>query len=114
MITWTMYAEAYACRYGARPPRNAKGMGQCRQLCERVGAEVAPRLAAWYVARADGYYARSMHPLGLLLRDAEQLVVQMWATSGASWEQYVHKYFPHLSDAEKEALIRRLHNAGHR
>lgn len=73
---WCAYASAYERRYGARPPSSARTNSMCRQLIQRVGIDIALRLAEWYVD-ARGYYERAMHPLGLLLRDAEVLAAQM-------------------------------------
>lgn len=71
--TWAAYSQAYRLRYGEEPARNAKGFGICSQLVDRLGAEEAPEVAAFYVGHNDSFYVRSLHPLSLLLRDAEKL-----------------------------------------
>jgi hypothetical protein len=62
----------------------------CLQLVKRVGAEDAPRLARWYVERAGGIHMRARHPLSLLLRDCEVLLVELrdWRPAVVrEWEQ---------------------------
>jgi hypothetical protein len=62
----------------------------CLQLVRRVGIEDAPRLARWYVERAGGIHMRARHPLSLLLRDCEVLLVEMrdWRPAVLrDWEQ---------------------------
>lgn len=79
MRVWERYKSAYLERYGTEPIRNAKTNGQISSYVKRVGEEVAPDLAAFYVYHNDAYYVRSRHPPGLLLRDCEGLHTQ-WAT----------------------------------
>lgn len=77
--TWAAYAEAHQARYGAEPVRNAKVNAQLAQLVQRLGAAEAPLVAAFYVGHQRADYVRSMHPVDLLLRDAEGLRTA-WAT----------------------------------
>lgn len=77
--TWAAYCRAYDARYGVEPPRNAKGNTLCCRLVDRVGAEEAPAVAAWFVGHPDALYTRGKHPLDLLVRDAERLHTE-WAT----------------------------------
>jgi hypothetical protein len=78
-LTWRAYRDAYAWRHGAEPKPNAKIMGQLKQLVSRIPAEEAPQVAAFYVKHDDQFYVKAMHPVGLLLRDAEKLRTE-WAT----------------------------------
>lgn len=73
---WCAYAIAYHGRYGAWPVWNATVAGQVSQFISRVGAERAPRVAYHYVAKVqEPFVANQMHPVKLLLSDAEK-----WAT----------------------------------
>ena len=77
--TWDAYAEAYGARYGAAPVRNATVNGQLANLVARLGAEESPGVAAYFVSHQNMLYVRAMHPVSLLLRDAEKLRTE-WAT----------------------------------
>lgn len=77
--TWEAYARAFCDRYGIPPTANAKVYGQVSKFIDRVGAEEAPAIAAWYVGNNKRVYASGMHCTDLLLRDAEALRAQ-WAT----------------------------------
>ena len=72
-LTWNAYAAAYEERYGTAPKRNAKVNGQLAQLVARLGAEEAPRVAAFYVSVNRNLYVSAGHVTDLLLRDAERL-----------------------------------------
>ncbi len=76
--TWNAYATAYRDRYDTDPVRNAKVNSQLGQLVDRLGADDAPRVAAWFVAHNRQDYVRGLHAVDLLLRDAEALRTQ-WA-----------------------------------
>ncbi len=76
--TWNAYSTAYVDRYSAPPVRNAKVNAQIAQLVSRLGAEEAPRVAAFYVGHNGQAYVRATHTVDLLLRDAEGLRTQ-WA-----------------------------------
>jgi hypothetical protein len=77
--TWEAYADAYQGRYGIAPVRNATVNAQLAALVKRLGEGEAPQVAAFYVRHPDQFYGRSMHPVGLLLKDAEKLRTE-WAT----------------------------------
>ena len=75
---WASYALAYSTRYGSEPPRNAKVNAHCKQLIDRVGAEDAPRLAAWYVKNENlPFYVSRGHPMDSLVKDCEGMLVRM-------------------------------------
>lgn len=76
---WDSYSTAYQARYGAEPVRNSRVNGQLAQFVGRIPAEEAPLVAAFYVGHQNGLYVSAMHPVNLLLRDAEKLRTE-WAT----------------------------------
>jgi uncharacterized protein YdaU (DUF1376 family) len=76
---WDAYAMAYFDRYGVAPARNAKANSMLAQLVDRLGAEEAPHVAAFYVGHQRAQYVAGRHPISLLLRDAEGLRTD-WAT----------------------------------
>lgn len=77
---WTAYSEAYALRYGAEPVRNLKVNAQLSQVVQRLGADESPGVARFYVGHQNALYVRAMHPVDLLLRDAEKLRTE-WVTN---------------------------------
>lgn len=72
--TWSAYAAAYTKQYPAagEPVRNAMVNGQISQFVKRLGEE-APRVAEFYLQHHDQFYIRNLHPVGIMLRDAEKL-----------------------------------------
>lgn len=72
-MTWKAYSGEYRRRYGVEPVRNAKSNAQLCQLVDRLGAEEAPRVAAFYVSHNKQIYTSNRHPVSLLLRDAESI-----------------------------------------
>lgn len=70
---WLAYAIAYENRHGTAPLRNAKINAQLAQLLERIPKHEAPQVAAYFVRHNERYYVQKMHPIGLLLADAEKL-----------------------------------------
>lgn len=77
--TWESYRTAYELRYGAVPVRNASVNGILSRLVDRLGADVAPAVAAFYVQHNKPFYVEKRHPVNLLLADAEGLHTQ-WVT----------------------------------
>lgn len=71
--TWAAYAAAYERAYGTPPVRNARVNGQVAQLVARLGAEEAPKVAAWFVGHRNRWYVQAGHSIGALLHDAEKL-----------------------------------------
>ena len=76
---WANYAFAYRRRYSAWPVWNAKAGGQLGQLIDRLGAEAAPQVAAFYVGVNDARLINDCHSLNGLLARAESLHTQ-WLT----------------------------------
>lgn len=77
--TWKAYAKAYRSRYGVEPVRNKSVNAMLCKLVEKLGAEEAPAVAAFYVTHQGQFYVAKMHPVNLLVADAEKLRTE-WAT----------------------------------
>jgi hypothetical protein len=75
---WEAYSTAYLARYGVEPVRNATVNGQLAQVVSRLGEEAA-FVAEFYLSHRNRFYVEKMHPVGLLLQDAEKLRTE-WAT----------------------------------
>ena len=82
---WEAYAAAYRRRYGTDPVRNAMVNGQLANFVKRIGQDESPQVAAFYVGHAGRMYVQAMHPLNLLVRDAEKLRTE-WATGNIQTE----------------------------
>jgi hypothetical protein len=76
---WANYAFAYRKRYQAWPVWNAKVAGQLGQLVNRLGADIAHHVAAYYVSINDARLINDCHSLNNLLAKAEAYHTQ-WAT----------------------------------
>ena len=76
---WANYAFAYRKRYGVWPKWNAKAAGQISQLVDRLGADVAHHVAAFYVGVNDARLVNDCHTLNNLLAKCEAYHTQ-WAT----------------------------------
>jgi hypothetical protein len=77
---WANYAFAYRKRYQAWPVWNAKVAGQVGQLVNRLGADIAHHVAAYYVSINDARLINDCHSLNNLLAKAEAYHTQ-WATN---------------------------------
>lgn len=77
--SWANYAFAYRKRYQAWPVWNAKVAGQLGQLVNRLGADIAHHVAAYYVSINDARLINDCHSLNNLLAKAEAYHTQ-WAT----------------------------------
>jgi len=84
---WEAYASAYRQRYGADPIRNAKVNGQLKRLISHVGLERAIELAANYPFHPDAYYTKRMHPVDLLLADAQKLNTELQTGQVMTWSR---------------------------
>ena len=78
--TWTAYTNAYVTRYGVPPTVNRTTNSQMAQFVDRIGAQDAPHVAAFFVSHNNGYYVQRGHVIGALLSDAEKLRTE-WATN---------------------------------
>ncbi len=71
---WNAYCDAYAARYpGITPPRNGHTDRNLMLFVERIGRQVAPIVAAYYVTLENPEYVAKQHPTALMTRDAELL-----------------------------------------
>ena len=77
---WANYAMAYRKRYSTWPVWNAKVAGQVGQLIDRLGADVAHHVAAYYLTVNDARLINGCHGLGDLLAKAESYHTQ-WTTN---------------------------------
>lgn len=77
--TWEAYAGAYRTRYRVDPVRNRSVSAMLCKVVDKLGGEEAPLVAAFYVTHRSSWYAEKMHPVNLLLQDAEKLRTE-WAT----------------------------------
>ena len=104
IATWDEYRGAYQKRHGDTPVRNQMINGQLAQFVKRLGAQEAPLVAAFYLTHNDQFYVRAMHPVSLMLRDAEKLRTE-WATgqrmTGSKAREIENRQ--HTSDAIHEA-----------
>lgn len=73
---WANYAMCYRNRYGVWPLWNAKVAGQFSNLVDRVGADLAPAVAAHYVRSNNQFYVTKGHAVGPMLNDCESLATQ--------------------------------------
>jgi hypothetical protein len=78
-IIWEAYSFAYRKRYGVEPVSNEKVRSQIKQLCKRLPVTDAPLVAEFFVTHNDAFYVKTMHPVGMLLKDAEKLHTE-WST----------------------------------
>ncbi len=74
---WFSYVSSYVRRWNNKPLRNAMTNGQAKQLVGRVGINDAIKLVDFYCQQNDMFYVKSLHPLGLCLKDAESLYTRM-------------------------------------
>lgn len=87
---WEAYSAAYFLKYGTQPVRNAKVNSQLSHLIDRLGAEEAPQVAAFYVQHNNAFYVRNGHAVGFLLNDAEKLRTE-WATGRMLTQQEAYQ-----------------------
>ena len=73
---WANYAIAYRNRYKTWPVSNQKTSAMLAQLVDRVGAELAPKVAAFYLQMNQQFYLTKLHPVSLLLADCEAIATQ--------------------------------------
>lgn len=77
--TWQAYAAAYRTRYGVEPVRNQTVNSLLCRLVAKLGQDEAPKVAAFYLTHSGQWYVSKMHPVNLLVADAEKLRTE-WAT----------------------------------
>lgn len=72
-LVWRAYAEAFRDRYGVEPLRNSTTNSQIKHFVRRIGEDEAAEVARFYVGYNETFYLKCMHPVGLMLKDAETL-----------------------------------------
>lgn len=77
--TWANYAFAYRKRYGVWPVWNASAGGMIAKLIDQIGADEAPKVAAFYVSINDARLVNDCHGLNILIAKAGAYRTQ-WAT----------------------------------
>ena len=77
---WANYAMAYRKRYDTWPVWNATVGGQLGKLIDRLGADVAHHVAAYFLTIDDSRLINGCHGIGDLLAKAEAYHTQ-WATN---------------------------------
>lgn len=110
---WANYAMAYRKRYDAWPVWNAKVAGQVGQLIDRLGADVAHHVAAYFLTIDDSRLINGCHGIGDLLAKAEAYHTQ-WATNrrmNSTTAQQIERKQANLS-AGLEAAERIMQRAG--
>jgi len=70
---WEAYSHAYWLRYGVEPVRNQKTNAQMTAFIKRIGVNEAPGIAEFYISNNSHYYVQKLHPVGILLQEAEKL-----------------------------------------
>jgi hypothetical protein len=82
------YVAAYRKRWGVAPLINKSANGQLARFVDLVGADAAPKVAAFFLTHEQPLYVNAKHPIPLLLRDASKLHTE-WATNkpdvGGGW-----------------------------
>lgn len=78
-LVWRAYSEAYLDRHGTSPVGNAKTFGMLKNYCKRLPSDECCAVARFYTTHNDRFYTAQMHPVSLLLRDAEKLRTE-WVT----------------------------------
>jgi hypothetical protein len=96
-LVWESYSTAYCERYGREPIRNARVNTQLKNFVNHLPKDAAPNVAAFFVRHNDHYYVKNMHPVWMMLRDAEKLHTE-WATGRQ------------MTSAEAQVLDRRQGN----
>lgn len=106
---WANYAMAYRRRYDAWPIWNARIAGQLSKLVDRVGNDLAPAVAAWYLRTSNQFYVTKGHPVSLMLADCETLAVQCQTgrQSTSTQARQADRTQSNLSAIEKAKALRR-------
>lgn len=110
---WANYAYAYRKRYQAWPVWNAKVAGQLGNLVNRLGADVAHSVAAFYVSINDARLIGDCHSLNKLLANAEAFHTQ-WLTNrqvNGTTAQQIERKQANLT-AGQDAAARIIERAG--
>jgi hypothetical protein len=77
--TWAAYSSAYADRYLTPPVRNVKTNALIKRFCQLLPAEESPAVAEHYVQHNAQWYVQKMHPVEVMVADAQKLRTE-WKT----------------------------------
>lgn len=107
---WASYSKAYEESYGCPPTRNPKQSTHCCRIRDRLGGDMAPLAAAYYLTIRSRYYLEKGHSLGALEADCEKVLTEMRTSTqitstGAREQDRLSK------DASEWAEIKREHAA---
>jgi hypothetical protein len=102
---WDAYERAYELRWKVTPRRNATTNGQCAHIGKRLG-EDAIAIVEFYLQHNDGFYLKTHHALGGLLRDAEALHTQ-WQRGQAVTSQQVRQFEKQSTNMDLLDKVRR-------
>jgi hypothetical protein len=80
---WDAYRSSYERIWGCEPIRNARVNSDLSRLVDRLGPELAERVAAFYPTHHRKLYREARHPTNLLLRDCESLATDLQTGQGA-------------------------------
>ncbi len=92
---WNAYADAYERRYGVRPDRTYQCNITLQRILDRLPAEIAPQVAAFYVASPEAYYVQLKHPLELLEKQSQKVLTE--------WKTKTHGSATKAREAERTA-----------
>lgn len=112
--TWINYAIVYEKRYGTWPVWNRTVGGMLTKFIERIGAELAPKVAAFYVTKVnDTFVTKGGHSIKLLLSDAEKYHTQYQTgrTVTNTQAQQIDKTQTNLNAADEALEISRARRA---
>ena len=110
---WANYAIAYRNRYKTWPVSNQKTSAMLSQLVDRVGADLAPKVAAFYLQMNQQFYLTKLHPVSLLLADCEAIATQCTTGQQMTHAQarQVDSTQSNLSNLEQAKAMLRERNA---
>jgi hypothetical protein len=82
--TWDAYSVAYKTRYGIEPGRDGTINAQVAKFVDRLGSELAPEAAAFYLTMEDRFYLQCHHTVGAMLKDVEKIgnACRLWMANG--------------------------------
>jgi hypothetical protein len=111
--TWTNYAVCYQRKHGAWPVWNKTIAALVTKFIDRVGIDVAPKVAAFYVVKVnDTLVTKSAHSFKLLLSEAEKYHTQYLTgrTVTSTQAQQIDKTQTNMNTADElEEQIRARH-----
>lgn len=81
-LAFKAYQTGIKTLYGVDYPPSAKANGQLKQLVDRLGDENARAVIRYFMASKKPYYQTVRHSLGVLLKDAEALYIDLQQITG--------------------------------